>query len=141
MQVNKFLPTPSTDMELCKQQLSNGSRSFYFASHLLPSVMQHAACGLYAFCREADDLVDEGANPTRALELLHNRLDRIYEGKPQYVATDRVLTQIVHTYHMPRELLNALLEGFAWDAEGRLYHSIEDAVSYTHLTLPTKRIV
>ena len=109
MQVNKFLPTPSTDMELCKQQLSNGSRSFYFASHLLPSVMQHAACGLYAFCREADDLVDEGENPTRALELLHNRLDRIYEGKPQYVATDRVLTQIVHTYHMPRELLPALL--------------------------------
>ena len=98
MQVDKFLPTPSTDMGLCKQQLSNGSRSFYFASHLLPSVMQHAACGLYAFCREADDLVDEGENPKRALELLHNRLDRIYEGKPQYVATDRVLTQIVHTY-------------------------------------------
>ena len=52
--------------------------------------MQHAACGLYAFCREADDLVDEGENPKRALKLLHNRLDRIYEGKPQYVATDRV---------------------------------------------------
>ena len=82
--------------------------------------MQHAACGLYAFCREADDLVDEGENPKRALELLHNRLDRIYEGKPQYVSTDRVLTQIVHTYRMPRELLNALLEGFAWDAEGKL---------------------
>ena len=131
MQVDKFLPTPSTDMGLCKQQLSNGSRSFYFASHLLPSVMQHAACGLYAFCREADDLVDEGENPKRALELLHNRLDRIYEGKPQYVATDRVLTQIVHTYQMPRELLNALLEGFAWDAEGKLYHSIEDVYDYS----------
>tara|TARA_E500000178_G_C16970597_1_gene730751 strand:+ start:410 stop:1462 length:1053 start_codon:yes stop_codon:yes gene_type:complete len=131
MQVDKFLPTPSTDMGLCKQQLSNGSRSFYFASHLLPSVMQHAACGLYAFCREADDLVDEGDDPTSALETLHYRLDRIYEGKPQYVATDRVLTQIVHTYQMPRELLNALLEGFAWDAEGKLYHSIEDVYDYS----------
>ncbi len=131
MQVDKFLPTPSTDMTLCKQQLSNGSRSFYFASHLLPSVMQHAACGLYAFCREADDLVDEGDDPKSALEALHYRLDRIYEGKPQYVATDRVLTQIVHTYQMPRELLNALLEGFAWDAEGKLYHSIEDVYDYS----------
>ena len=131
MQVDKFLPTPSTDMGLCKQQLSNGSRSFYFASHLLPSVMQHAACGLYAFCREADDLVDEGDDPKSALETLHYRLDRIYEGKPRYAATDRVLTQIVHTYQMPRELLNALLEGFAWDAEGKVYHSIEDVYDYS----------
>lgn len=81
MSVNAFLPTPSTDMGLCKQQLSNGSRSFYFASHLLPSVMQHAACGLYAFCREADDLVDEGDDPKAALALLHERLDKIYQGK------------------------------------------------------------
>ena len=131
MQANKFLPTPSTDMGLCKEQLSNGSRSFYFASHLLPSVMRHAACGLYAFCREADDMVDEGEDPTKALEILHYRLDRIYEVKPQYKATDRVLTQIVHTYHMPRALLNALLEGFAWDADGKIYHSIEDVYDYS----------
>ena len=69
-------------------------------------------------------MITEGDDPTSALETLHYRLYRIYEGKPQYVATDRVLTQIVHTYQMPRELLNALLEGFAWDAEGKLYHSI-----------------
>ena len=101
-------------MGLCKQQLSNGSRSFYFASHLLPSVMQHAACGLYAFCREADDLVDEGDDPTSALETLHYRLDRIYEGKPQYVATDRVLTQIVHTYQMPRESVTVQRMHMCW---------------------------
>lgn len=131
MSVNNFLPTPSTDMGLCKQQLSNGSRSFYFASHLLPSVMQHAACGLYAFCREADDLVDEGDDPKAALELLHQRLDKIYEAKPEYRHTDRVLTQIVHTYHMPRGLLNALLEGFAWDAQGKIYHSIDEVYDYS----------
>ena len=131
MQAIKFLPTPSTDMGLCKQQLSHGSRSFYFASHLLPKVMQHAACGLYAFCREADDMVDEGENPQNALDILDHRLDRIYEGKPLYKATDRVLTQIVQTYNMPRELLNALLEGFAWDAEGKIYHSIDDVYDYS----------
>ena len=118
-------------MGLCKQQLSNGSRSFYFASHLLPSVMQHAACGLYAFCREADDLVDEGDDPKAALELLHQRLDKIYDAKPEYRHTDRVLTQIVHPYHVPRGLLNALLEGFAWDAEGKIYHSIDDVYDYS----------
>ena len=131
MSVNSFLPTPSTDMGLCKQQLSTGSRSFYFASHLLPSVMQHAACGLYAFCREADDLVDEGDDPTAALVLLHQRLDKIYKAKPEYRHTDRVLTQIVHTYHLPRGLLDALLEGFAWDAEGKIYNSIDDVYDYS----------
>ena len=47
--------------------------------------MQHAACGLYAFCREADDLVDEGNDPKAALELLHERLDKIYESKPELI--------------------------------------------------------
>jgi len=77
MPTEQFLPTPATDMGSCKRQLANGSRSFYFASHLLPSVMQQAACGLYAFCREADDLIDEGSDPQAALDELHGRLDRI----------------------------------------------------------------
>lgn len=93
--------------------------------------MQHAACGLYAFCREADDLIDEGNNPKAALELLHERLDKIYESNPECRYTDRILAQIVHTYHMPRGLLNALLEGFAWDAEGKIYHSIDDVYDYS----------
>ena len=129
--MTKFLPTPGTDMELCKQKLSNGSRSFFFASHLLPPSMQRAACGLYAFCRDADDLVDEGDDPTAALDVLRERLDRIYAGSPKSLATDRVLTQIVHSYCMPRELFDALLEGFAWDAENKIYDSIEDVYDYS----------
>ncbi|MAV74063.1 MAG: phytoene synthase [Halieaceae bacterium] len=131
MLTEHFLPTPATDMGSCKRQLSHGSRSFYFASHLLPSVMQQAACGLYAFCREADDLIDEGSDPRAALDELHGRLDRIYEEKPLYLSTDRVLTQIVHSYQLPRALLDALLEGFEWDASGRSYRDIDAVYDYS----------
>ena len=97
--------------------------------------MQHAACGLYAFCREADDLVDEGDDPKAALELLHHRLDKIYEAKPEYRHTDRVLTQIVHTYHMPRGLLNALLKALLGMQRAR---SITQSMMFT-TTAPASR--
>ena len=122
----------------CKRQLSNGSRSFYFASHLLPSVMQQAACGLYAFV-EADDLIDEGSDPQAALNELHGRLDRIYEGNPLYLSTDRVLTQIVHSYQLPRALLDALLEGFEWDSQGRSYQTIEEVYDYSASSCRSRR--
>ena len=93
--------------------------------------MQQAACGLYAFCREADDLIDEGSDPQAALNELHGRLDRIYEGNPLYLSTDRVLTQIVHSYQLPRALLDALLEGFEWDASGRSYPDIDAVYDYS----------
>ena len=32
---------------------------------------------------------------------------------------------------MPRGLLNALLEGFAWYAEGKIYHTIDDVYDYS----------
>ena len=119
MQTFAELPTPHTDLAMCRETLSGGSRSFWFASKLLPSALRNDACGLYAFCREADDLIDEGDDPAAALEILHQRLDRIYAGDAPKNPTDRVLSRVVHEGGLPRGLLNGLLEGFAWDASGR----------------------
>jgi phytoene synthase len=37
---------------------------------------------------------------------------------------------VVQQYKLPRHLLDALIEGFAWDAGGRTYDSIEDLHAY-----------
>ena len=44
------------------------------------------------------------------------------------------------------EFITPLLEAFGWDVHNRraqplIYREVIEAVSYTHLTLPTKRIV
>ena len=125
------LPTPNTDLAYCRETLSGGSRSFWVASHLLPPRLRNDASGLYAFCREADDLIDEGINPQEGLQQLQFRLDAIYAQQPMPYTVDRVMSRIVHRHNLPRRLLDALLEGFAWDASGKRYETLSDVFAYS----------
>ncbi len=119
------------DLAACRSHLRGGSRSFYAASHFLPQPMGHHACGLYAFCREADDVIDEGDDQWAALESLKSRLDGIYSGEPYPIAADRAVAAVVAERTLPRELLDALLEGFAWDAQKREYHEFAEVIDYS----------
>ena len=122
--------TPHTDMSECRRLLSHGSKSFYIASHFLPRTLRESASGLYAFCRIADDLVDLGDEPRQALVTLHRRLDQIYDGRPANHPIDRVLSQIVIDHKLPRALLDALIDGFQWDTEGRDYQTLAEVCDY-----------
>lgn len=123
------------DLEACRNLLRGGSRSFYAASFLLPQRLRDPAIALYAFCRIADDAIDcVGNDPVRlqeALGRLHERLNRIYAGCPIDDPADRALADVVHPFAIPKRLLEALLEGFAWDAEGRRYEDLSGVYSYS----------
>ena len=117
------------DLAACRALLNNGSRSFYVASLLLPRRVGRPATALYAFCRVADDLIDRG-DPAAALSALHWRLDLIYAGRPAPNPEDRALAAVVARHRLPRLLLDRLLEGFAWDAEGRRYEDLPALEAY-----------
>jgi phytoene synthase len=117
------------DLAACRVMLAGGSRSFHAASRLLPRRVMGPATALYAFCRVADDLIDAPGGGAE-LEGLHRRLDRIYAGLPDSHPADRALASVVAQYHMPRALLDGLLEGFAWDAAGRRYETLADLQAY-----------
>jgi 15-cis-phytoene synthase len=121
--------TPA-DMALCRQMIRQGSKSFHLASLLLPSRYREQARCLYGFCRMADDLVDQANEPRRAVHELAARLNRIYAGKPDDAPTDRAFADVVHRFGIPREVPEALIEGFVWDAEGRHYKTISDVKAY-----------
>jgi phytoene synthase len=111
------------------EAIRTGSRSFYAASWLLPAYARRPAFGLYAFCRLSDDAIDEeGGAP--ALGRLQSRLDSAYAGRPYDHPADRAFADIVRRHHIPREIPQALLEGFAWDCEGRVYPDIESLHAY-----------
>ncbi|HSN71140.1 MAG TPA: phytoene/squalene synthase family protein [Steroidobacteraceae bacterium] len=120
----------SADLAACRKLLQGGSRSFHFASLLLPSAVRAPATALYAFCREADDAVDLGPDSLAALAALRERLWRIYQGRPADCPADRAFAHVVAEYSIPRELPEALLEGFEWDATGRTYLSIAELNAY-----------
>lgn len=119
------------DMEACRAAIRVGSHSFHMASRLLPARVRDPALALYAFCRIADDAVDEGNDKTRAVLSLRDRLDRVYAGAPRDAAPDRAFAAVVETFEMPRTLPDALLEGLAWDAAGRRYATLSGVLDYS----------
>jgi phytoene synthase len=110
--------------------MRGGSKTFFAASRLLPVRVRAASIALYAFCRVADDLVDQGGDVDENLRVLRQRLDRIYLGTPLDFVEDQALSLVVRKHHIPRLFLDALLEGFEWDARGRRYNTIEDLHAY-----------
>ena len=110
--------------------MRGGSKTFFAASLLLPPRIRLAATALYAFCRVADDLIDEGQDKTAAMTELRLRLDAVYRAQPRSLDSDLALSLVVHQHGIPRALLDALLEGFEWDAQHRRYATIDALHGY-----------
>ena len=115
------------DMNACRALLRSGSKSFDLAAKLLPRAVRDPAVALYAFCREADDAIDDGSG---GLSWLRERLTLVYEGRPLTLPTDRALAHVVARFAIPRALPEALLEGFAWDIDGRRYQDLSELRAY-----------
>lgn len=118
------------DARACQQILRAGSRSFAVAAYLLPGRMRRPVAALYAFCRVADDAIDEGTDPSAALEELHARLDRVYADAAADDAVERSLARVVHTYGIARPVLDALLDGFAADVGAVRVQRIDELLDY-----------
>ena len=118
------------DLAFCRRLLAGGSRSFAAAARFLPARYRDPAIALYGFCRLADDEIDEGLDPHKALAGLLARLDNIYAGRPGDTPVDRAFAAVVAAHGIPREVPAALIEGFAWDALQRRYESFEDLLDY-----------
>ncbi|NMC69818.1 MAG: phytoene/squalene synthase family protein [Myxococcales bacterium] len=121
---------PAEDAAACRELLRRGSRSFHAAGRLLPSRLRDAVAAAYAFCRVADDAIDQAATPAGGLAALRRRLDLLYEGRADDHPVDRAFAATVHDYRVPRAVPEALLEGFLWDVERRRYETIEELRAY-----------
>jgi phytoene synthase len=129
------MPLCSTDPEeedlaACRALLRAGSRSFDTASRFLPVRVRGPAVALYAFCRVADDAVDDDPDARAGVAGLRKRLTLAYAGNPMQSPPDRAFSRIVERFMIPRALPDALLEGFAWDAECRRYQDLSALRAY-----------
>ncbi|MES2144797.1 MAG: phytoene/squalene synthase family protein [Pseudomonadota bacterium] len=121
----------AADMDWCRDAIRTGSLSFHAASRLLPEKVRAPALALYAFCRIADDAVDEGDDKADAVLTLRDRLALVYEGRPRNAPADRAFAGVVEAFEMPSALPEALLEGLAWDAIGRRYDTLSGVLDYS----------
>jgi phytoene synthase len=119
------------DRLACREWIRHHSKSFYLSSLLLPARVRQGSWALYAFCRRADDAVDESAEGgMRRVEALRRRLAAVYEGRAPDDPIDRAFALVVQTHQIPRALPEALLAGMEMDARGHRYESDDDLLTY-----------
>lgn len=121
-------PDPG-DIQACLDVLRAGSASFHMAGLLLPRRVRDHAGALYAFCRLADDVADVGRR-REGLDVLRRRLQDAYAGYPRADPIDRAFAAVVALHDVPKALPEALIEGLAWDIEGRDYETLADLEAY-----------
>jgi len=100
------------------ESIRRHSRSFSFASRLLPAAKRADVERLYAWCRWCDDGVDTAAAPQEALEFVDQAAEdvrRITAGTSPVAPESLWLAELVGRHALPIEAASALLEGMRSD--------------------------
>jgi phytoene synthase len=93
--------------------------SFLWGMRLLPRARREAMYAIYAFCREVDDIADEGGSPAekqRALAGWREEIERLYGGHPTRPIT-RALLRPIADYALPKAEFLAIVDGMEMDAQ------------------------
>lgn len=109
------------------------SKSFHFASGLLPKEKRTAVRALYAFCRTVDDIVDEAKfekNRDDELNYWRNVIQNASILTDDLVALAWVDT-LTH-YHIPRHYALQLIDGVARDLSDFNYQTFDELATYCY---------
>ncbi len=106
-----------TPDEYCQQKAAGSGSSFYYAFLFLPAERRRAITALYAFCREVDDIVDEGMEPQLAAAKLawwRAEIANLHDERPQHPVT-RALLPFKKAFSIDAERLNEIIDGMQMD--------------------------
>ena len=108
------------------------SKSFYFASGLLPEEKRSAVRALYAFCRTVDDIVDEAsdAEQTSQLDYWRGMVDSASFAENDLVAA--AWADTLTRYHIPRHYALQLIDGVARDLFQIRYQTFDELATYCY---------
>ncbi|GJL92033.1 presqualene diphosphate synthase HpnD [Hyphococcus sp.] len=100
--------------------VKRSNTSFGPGMRILSKSRRDAMYAVYAFCREVDDIADEGGSREEKLAGLagwRTEIDRIFDCRPQY-PTGVALLAAVREFGLPRQEFMLMIEGMEMDAKG-----------------------
>lgn len=115
----------------CEELTAQHSRSFHFASRLLPSEKRRSVRALYAFCRVTDDIVDHPEGDVEA-RLNWWRQRTLAPGKARDDLVTIAWTDTRSRHFIPVRYVEQLVEGVGRDIHQTHYETFEDLATYCY---------
>ena len=116
------------------ETVKRSKTSFGAGMRILSRERREAMYAIYAFCREVDDIADEGGTRNEKMTALaewRREIERVYAGAPQ-TPTGHALKEVVRRFDLPREEFILVIEGMEMDAAGPVVAPIlEELYAYT----------
>ncbi len=133
-------PLLSEAYSYCKELTERSGPHFSVGFRFLPEEKRRAIYAVYAFCRYADDIVDEHQDEPieTLLESWEAELDRCYEQKPTHPIT-RALADAIQYYAIPKEGFLGLIAGCRMDLEIKRYQNFKALMVYADRVATTIR--
>lgn len=127
------MKTLAADHAACSDLLLRSGSSFGLPIRMLPAEKRRGTTALYAFCRRADDIVDDATDPAAArvaLDAFEGTLESAVAGATADDPVIRAVVDTVRRYAVPVEHLRAVLEGVRMDLDRRTYETFADVEQY-----------
>ncbi|HEX9397349.1 MAG TPA: presqualene diphosphate synthase HpnD [Burkholderiales bacterium] len=106
-----------TPDEYCQQKAAGSGSSFYYSFLFLPAERRRAITALYAYCREVDDIVDEGLDAQVAAPKLawwRAEVANLAAGNPLHPVT-KALLPLKQKYRIEEKQLLEIIDGMEMD--------------------------
>ncbi|MGD0475402.1 MAG: squalene/phytoene synthase family protein [Candidatus Velthaea sp.] len=123
----------------CRDIARSNSKTFYLSSLFLSPEKRRAVWAVYAFCRTADDIVDQVTPATErlaAIDYWERALLAAYNGSPK----DRIMVALydaIRRFDIPLQPALDLLRGARLDITVRRYATYDDLREYCYLVAST----
>ena len=127
-------------MDEAKEIAKNSKSSFYFAFNLLPEDKRDAMNTVYAFCRQTDDIIDEG---NESLEIKYQKLHRwrvefqkSLTGQSDFPLLNKLI-RIISKFDIPLDPFYDLIKGMEMDLQKNRYLTFDDLQLYCYRVAST----
>lgn len=137
-------PCPLPEIEkFSRDAIAKGSKSFGLAAYLFAREERRHARQLYAWCRFCDDVIDGQelghGHEEQDLDAMQERVAWLrrqtraaYEGAQDLPPPFLALQNTASSRSIPEKFAQELLDGFALDARGARFESLDDSLTYCY---------
>jgi phytoene synthase len=141
------LSKESKELKFCNKLFKEGSKTFYFASYLFPTLIRDKIVILYAFCRITDDLTDDYADNVKNVQLIDlyvklleisnsiewiNKLKSIEQikNKDEILIVFTIFKRLVENEKIPVSYIKLLIKGYIHDSKLKIIYNDEELIKY-----------